>query len=155
MRMRAAAVCVAALLSSSVAFAQSSSGSNTTVVTTDPVTGRKTQRPATDAERAQIRAAMESLRPGLAGLEALKGLEALQGLEALKGLEGLRGLEALEGLKELEGLEAEIARLERMVENETPVSTRSIPNGTVRVYRDGTTVTDSGGSRSFQKPDRP
>ena len=155
MKKTAAAACIAALLGSSVAFAQSSPKSNTTMVTTDPVTGEKSTRPATDAERARARAAMERIRPGLAGLEGLKGLDGLKGLKGLEALKALDGLKALEGLKALDGLEAEIARMQRMVDTELPVSTTTTSAGTVRVYRDGTTVTDSGGSRSFQKPDHP
>ena len=55
----------------------------------------------------------------------------------------------------LAGLEARIARLERMLATETPVCTMTTTEGLVRVYRDGTVVTDSGGSRSFEQPDSP
>jgi hypothetical protein len=74
---------------------------------------------------------------------------------AERALEGLAGLEAsLAGLEaSLAGLEYKIARLEHMVATETPVSTTTTSAGTVRVYRDGTRVTDSGGSRSFQQDD--
>jgi hypothetical protein len=74
---------------------------------------------------------------------------------AERALEGLAGLEAsLAGLEaSLAGLECKIARLEHMVATETPVSTRTTSEGTVRVYRDGTRVTDSGGNRSFQQDD--
>ncbi|HEX8829795.1 MAG TPA: hypothetical protein VF705_01430 [Longimicrobium sp.] len=75
--------------------------------------------------------------------------------ERAHGREGLAGLEAsLAGLEaSLAGLECKIARLERMVATETPVSTTITSEGTVRVYRDGTRVTDSGGSRSFHQDD--
>ena len=55
----------------------------------------------------------------------------------------------------LAGLEARIARLEHMLATETPVCTMTTTGGLVRVYRDGTVVTDSGGSRSFEQPDSP
>lgn len=82
----------------------------------------------------------------------LEGLEAgLAGLGGLEGLAGLKGLEA--GLAGLAGLDERMARLQRMVDTETPVSTTITGEGLVRVYRDGTTVIDSGGNRTFQKKD--
>ena len=148
MMKHAAAACVAALLGSSVARAQSSPGDNTKAVTTDSVTGKKTARRATDAERAHVWAALEQVGPSLAQLKQMEAdLAGLEGLEA--ELARLNALDARHG--GLKGLEAEMARLQRMVETETPVSTKTTSEGTVRVYRDGTTVIDSGGSRNFRR----
>ena len=72
---------------------------------------------------------------------------------SLAGLEGLVGLEGLEA--SLAGLEIRMARLQRMVETETPVSTRTTREGVVREYRDGTVVIDSGGNRTFRTRNQP
>lgn len=152
MKKYAAAIGAYGLLASSAAFA-SQEPRNTSAVsstdpvtgerrviisTTDPVTGKMTTRAATAAESARIRASLQSLH----------GLE--ESLASLKGLgSSLAGLE-----NSLKGLDGKIARLERMVETETPVSTTTTEEGLVRVYRDGTTVIDKeDGSRTFQQRD--
>ena len=133
----AAAACVAVLLGSSAAQAQTSGTSTTVVVSTDPVTGVQTTRPATEAEREQVRAVMRNVAPTLKRLES--------------DLAGLKTLEAdVSGLK---GFKSQMARLQKMVDTEMPVSTRKTSTGSIRVYRDGTTVIDDGDSRTFQMPD--
>src|SRR5688572_9326900 len=87
----------AALLGSPV-HAQSMSPNSTFVSIIDPVTGQKTVRPATPAERAMVRKTMENVRPSLEGLEA--SLAPLKNLGA--DLAPLKGLSAsLAGLKNL------------------------------------------------------
>ena len=154
MKKLAIAASAAVLLGSSVTDA-SAQTSTTIVVSTDAVTGKKTTRPATEAERAQVEQAMRNIASSLRQLKAdaadLKSLEAtLSGVTSLGS--DFRGLETLQAdLAPLEGLKAEIERLERMVETEIPVSTTKTRDGMVRVYRDGTIVTDKGDSRSYSR----
>jgi hypothetical protein len=146
MKRFAAAACVA-LLGSAPAFAHPASPDSMIVSSTDPATGKRTVRPATPAERAEVEKSLKGIQPSLAGLQA--SLAPLKHLD--RDLAPLKGLDA--SLANLKDLGPKLARLQRMVETETPVSTFRTGQGLVRVYRDGTIVTDSGGNRTFDIKD--